>query len=111
MDLMSMASIVLKSLDPKECRSIRPLVLVVAAACSIFLLGTVYAKMVETPRSLTKVNEHLTATDGRLTELETSGAITAEKLKAISATLERIEQNSVETRRDVSDLKTALIRK
>ena len=104
MDLMSIATIVLKTLDPKECRSLRPLVFVIAAACTLFLLGTVYARFIENPKGMDKVKE-------RITTLELSKATTDEKLLSICASLERIEANSADTRRDVSDLKTALIKK
>jgi outer membrane murein-binding lipoprotein Lpp len=104
MDLMTMSNTVLKLLDSKPLVRYRNLVLIAAAAAVCILAGSVYAKYV--PQM-----EKISSIDSRVCTLETDRAVSAEQLRNISESLARIESSQNDIRRDVSDLKTSLIRK
>jgi uncharacterized coiled-coil protein SlyX len=93
----------LLSLATQLCQN-KKLLLILFEVLVLWSVATVWANMSSLPA---KVAQHET----RLTTLEFEKATQSEQLKAINNSLTRIETSVGETRRDVSELKTTLIRR
>ena len=93
----------LLSLATQLCQN-KKLLLALFTALTVWSISTLWATMASLPL---RVEQHET----RLTTLEFEKATQSEQLKAINNSLTRIETSVGETRRDVSELKTTLIRR
>ena len=93
----------LLSLATQLCQN-KKLLLILFEVLVLWSVATIWANMSSLPA---KVAQHET----RLTTLEFNKASQEEQLKSINCSLNRIETSVSETRHDVSELKTTLIRK
>ena len=104
MDLISISSLILRQLDPKESKLARPLLWLGILLAMGFVLGQCYNAYGGAPKAIAGL-------DKRITVLEFSNATQSVQLQAINASLARIEASVETTRTDVSMLKNTLIAK
>ena len=85
-------------------RSTKPVGIALLLLFTSLCVTQIYAKLAVSPTKIEKL-------ETRVTDIEKGDISTNEQLKAINSSLQRIETMTTENRRDMSELKVALINK